>query len=213
MELSSLFLKRAADKLPVGSFQLTLEVLVHGEGDGLTGGDTHHTRGDTLVEGAGTLGLEHVAGDDDDAGDGGLAGLGAGLLQTGLDGVDGGVGEGTDGTGDQTDEGRLVRGQLGVGVLGLVLLQGGLELGVGREVGGLVGTLAEGGQGDTAVEDAEALLADDGEERVRGAAVLGGVEGISQTVVLRLQTDLDHFHGVDDGDSLGDTSGKTGYSR
>lgn len=44
---------------------------------------------------------------------------------------------------------------------------------------------------------------------MRGAAVLGGVEGVGKTVVLGLQTDLDDFHGVDDGNGFRHTGGET----
>jgi hypothetical protein len=119
------------------------------------------------------------------------------------------MGEGTDGTGDKTDDGGLVGGELRVGEFRLSALQSSLELGVCGEVGGLVGSLAQGCEGDTAVQDAETFFADDGEESVRGAAVLGGIEGVGQTVVLGLETDLDDFHGVNDGDGFGHTGGET----
>jgi len=51
------------------------QVLVDGEGDGLAGRHTRHTRRDTGPEGARALLLEHVAADADDAAHGGLAGL------------------------------------------------------------------------------------------------------------------------------------------
>lgn len=205
----SLLLKCTTHKGPVGLLQLTLEELIHSERDSLTRSHTHHTRGNSLIESASTLSLEHVLGNDHNTSHSRLARLGASFLQTGLDSIDGGVGEGTDGTGDQTDEGSLVGGELGVGEFRLGALQGSLELGVCGEVGGLVGSLAQGCEGDTAVQDAEAFFADDGEESVRGAAVLGGIEGVGQTVVLGLETDLDDFHGVDDGDIFGHTGRET----
>ncbi len=63
-------------------------------------------------------------------------------------------------------------------VSGLVLLQEGFELRVGREVDGLVGALAEGGQGDAAVKGAEAFFFDDGVGGVGGVAVFWDVERI-----------------------------------
>lgn len=39
------------------------QVLVHGEGDGLSGSDTHDARRNTLVEAAGAFLLPHVPGD------------------------------------------------------------------------------------------------------------------------------------------------------
>jgi hypothetical protein len=38
--------------LALSTLQLTLEELIHGEGNSLTGSNTHHTGGDTLVESA-----------------------------------------------------------------------------------------------------------------------------------------------------------------
>lgn len=199
----------ALDERQIRLLQTLLQDFVHGERHGLARRHTHHTGGDTLVESRGTLRLEHVLGDDHDPAHGGLPGLSGLPLETSLDGVNGGVGEGTHGTGEQSDDGGLVRGKLFVAVFGLDALQSRLELRVGREVGGLVGTLSEGGQRHTAVQDAESFLPDDGEESMGSATVLGGVGGIGQTVVLGLQTDLNHFHGVDNGHSFRHTSGKT----
>lgn len=209
--LAHLLIKATTNERPVRALELTLEVLIDGESNSLAGSNTHDTRGDTLVESAVTLSLPHILGDDHDTGDSGLTGLSTGLLETGLDGVDGSVGEGSDGTGDQTNHGGLVSGQLAVAVGGLPALQSSLQFRVCGEVGGLVGSLSEGGQGDTAVEDAEAFFLDNGEERVGGAAVLGGVQGIGQTVVLGLQTNFDNFHRVDNGHGFGNTGGKTSY--
>lgn len=149
--LAHLLLELTTNKSPVRALKLTLEELVHGESDGLTRSNTHHTGGDTLVESTSTLGLEHILGNDHDTGDSRLTGLSTGLLEAGLDGVDGSVREGTDGTGDQTNQGGLVSGQLAVAVLGLPALQASLQFRVCGEVGGLVGSLSEGCQGDTAV--------------------------------------------------------------
>lgn len=175
----------------------------------LTGGDTHDTRGDTLVEGTEALMLEHVAGDEDDALHGSLARLSLGLLQSRLDGIDGGVGEGTHGTGDETEEEMLIGGKLLV--LGLDLLEVLLHVGVCSEVDGLVGTLAEGGEGDTTVESGEALLADDGVRSVSSVTVTRDVERIGHGVMLSLETDLHDLHGGDDSDGLSDTGSETSY--
>ena len=137
---------RTTNESPVRTLELTLEELIHSESNSLTRSDTHDTGSDTLVESARALSLEHVLSDNHDTSDSRLAGLSTGLLQTSLDGIDGSVGEGTDSTGDQTDHGGLVGGQLAVAVLGLPALQGSLEFGVRGEVGGLVGSLAEGCQ-------------------------------------------------------------------
>lgn len=207
--LAHLLLELTTNESPVRALNLTLEELIHGESDSLTGSNTHHTGGDTLVEGASTLGLEHILGNDHDTRNSRLTGLGTGLLEAGLDSVDGSVREGADGTGDQTNQGGLVSGQLAVAVLGLPALQASLQFRVCGEVGGLVGSLSEGCQGDTAVQDAEAFFLDHGEECVRGAAVLRGVQGVSQTVVLGLQTNFDDFHGVNDGYGFRNTGGET----
>lgn len=83
------------------------------------------------------------------------------------------------------------------------------ELLVGGEVGGLVGGLAGGSEGNTAVEGREALLADDRVERVSSVVVAGLLEGVSQRVLLGLQTDLDDLHGVHNSDGLGGTGHET----
>jgi hypothetical protein len=47
---------------------------------------------------------------------------------------------------------------------------------------------------------------------VRGGAVFGSVKGVGEGVVLRLQADLNDFHGVYDGDGFRYTCGETGCS-
>lgn len=207
--MAHLLLELTTNESPVRILELTLEELIHGESDSLTGSNTHHTGGDTLVESASTLRLEHILGNDHDTGDSRLTGLRTGLLEAGFDGVDGSVREGADGTRDQTNHSGLVSGQLAVAVLGLPVLQGSLQFRVCGEVGGLVGSLSESCQGDTAVQDTETFFLDHGEECVRSAAVLRGVQWVSQTVVLGLQTNFDDFHGVDDGYGFRDTGGET----
>lgn len=181
-----LFELASADNAVLGLLKLLLQELVHGEGHGLTGSDTHHTRRDTLVESASTLLLEHLGSNGRDTGQGRLAGLGLGLLQTSLDRVNRSVREGTHSTGDETDHGGLVRGQLLVGELRLGSLEESLQFRVGSEVGGLVGTLAQSSQGDTTVESAESFFPDNGEQSVRGTSVLGGIERVGERVVLSL---------------------------
>ncbi len=132
------------------------------------------------------------------------------LLQARLDGVDGGVAEGPHGARDEADDHGLVAGQFGVVVGGLVLLQEGFKLRVGGEVHSLVCALAEGGEGDAAVEGAEAFFSDDGVGGVGGVAVFGNVEGVGHGVVLGLEADFDDFHWGDDGDGFGDAGGETG---
>lgn len=108
------------------------DALVNHEGDGLSRGDSHDSRGDTLVEGVEAFLLEHVCGDGGDAGHGGLAWLGWRLLETGLDGVDWSVGEWAHGSGDETEEHVLVGWE--VFVLWLEAGGDGLHFGVGSEV-------------------------------------------------------------------------------
>lgn len=211
VRLPNLLLVLATDERQVGVLEFRPEELVHCERDGLARSNSHHTRGDTLVESASTLLLEHVLRDECDAGDGGLTRLSRCFLQSGLDGVDGCVGERADGTGDQTDDHGLIRGQFTGGILRLVFLEHSLQFRVSREVGGLVGSLAEGSERDTAVQSAETFLLDDGEQGVGSAAIFRCVEGISQTVRLRLQSNLDDFHGRNDCDGFRDTGGKTSY--
>ena len=153
--------------------------------------------------------LEHLTSDLGDALERGDAGLSGSLLESGLDGVDGSVGHGAHGAGNETDEGSLVRGEVSGLVLGLPLLEPILEVGVGGEVDGLVGALAEGGQGDTTVQGTETFLLNDGEESVAGVAVLGNVERVGHGVVLSLETNLDDLHGGDNSDGLSHTSGET----
>lgn len=107
-----------------------------------------------------------------------LARLTRRLLQARLDGVDGRVTKGAHGSRDEADDHGLVAGEFGVVVGGLVLLEEGFELRVGGEVDGLVGALAKGGQGDAAVEGAEAFFFDDGVGGVGGVAVFGDIEGV-----------------------------------
>lgn len=154
--------------------------------------------------------LEHLASNLGDSLEGGGAGLGLHLLESGLDGIDGGVAQRTHGTGHETDESGLVAGEVAADVLGLVLVQPLLEVGVGSEVHGLVAALSERGERDTSVERTEPLLFDDGVESVGGVAVLGHIEGIGHGVVLRLETNLDDLHGSDDGNGLGHTGRETG---
>lgn len=154
--------------------------------------------------------LEHVLCNTGYSGPGSLAGLGRALLQTSLDGIDGRVAQRTHGTRDKTDKGSLPARQGRIGILRLPLLEPLLEVGVGGKVDGLVRALAEGREGDAAVEGAEALLLDDGVEGVRGVSVLGNIHGVRHGVVLGLEADLDDLHGRDDGNGLGHTGGETG---
>lgn len=81
---------------------------------------------------------EHVPGDVHDATDGSFARQSRGFLQPCFNGVDGGVGEGSHGAGDETDYSGLVAGDGVVFVLGLPFLEQALEFGVCGEVYGLV---------------------------------------------------------------------------
>lgn len=102
-------------------------------------------------------------------------------------------------------------GQLLVVIGGLEVLQPLLEFGVGGEIDGLVGALAEGGQGDAAVEGADAFFVQDGEEAVHCVAVFGDVERVRERVVLGLEPDFDHFHRRHDGDGFGDAGAEAGW--
>jgi hypothetical protein len=81
---------------------------------------------------------EHVPCDSNDPAQRGLAWQGGRFLQPRLDGVNGGVGEGSHGAGDEANDGRLVAGDGGVFVLGLPFLEELFEFGVGGKVYGLV---------------------------------------------------------------------------
>lgn len=131
-------------------------------------------------------------------------------MESGLDGIDRSVRERTHSTRNETNKGGLVRGQVLADVFGLVIIEPLLEVAVSSEVDGLVGTLAERSQGNTAVKRTKTLLLHDSVERMRGVAVLGNVQRISHGVVLRLQTNLDDLHGSDNGNGLGDTGSQTG---
>lgn len=128
------------------------------------------------------------------------------LLQARLDRIDGGIAQGPHGAAHQANEGGLPAGEggLALALAGAALPadQRLLEVRVGGEVDGLVAALAQGGEGDAAVEGADALLLDHGVGGVRRVAVLGDVERVRHAVVLGLQPDLDHLHGRDDRDGL-----------
>ena len=81
------------------------------------------------------------------------------------------------------------------------------EVGVCGEVYGLVGSLAESGEGDAAVEGRWAFFFDHGVEGVGGVAIFGNVERVGHAVVLGLESDFDDFHGCNDSYSFGYTCG------
>lgn len=62
----------------------------------------------------------------------------------------------------------------------------------------MIGRLPERGQGDAAVERPRALFADDFVDGVARVAVLRRLERVRERVLLRLQPDLDDFHGRHD---------------
>lgn len=170
----------------LGVIDHLLDTLVDGEDDSLTGCDTEDTRSDTLVEGRDTLVLEHVRGDLLETGEGSLSGLLGCLLDTGLDSVNGSVGEWSHGTGDETEEHGLVRRKTGILVLRLEVLCPLLEVLVGSEVDTLVGSLAESGESNTTVESGESLLADNSVKGVGGIAVTGNISGVGQGVCCQI---------------------------
>ena len=95
----------------------------------------------------------------------------------------------------------------------LVLLEEGFELGVGGEVDGLVRALAEGGEGDTTVEGAQAFFFDDSVSGVRSVAVFWDIKRVSHGVVLGLEADFDDFHWGDDGDGFRDAGSETSWGK
>jgi hypothetical protein len=117
----------------------------------LTRSDSHHPRRDTLVECADALLTEHVAGDRLESTERRLALESTGFLDSGLDGVDRGVREGTHGAGNEAEDHGLVGGE------GIGRGEGGLEF-----VGELFELLEKG-------EQVEERLADRKEPRAREA--------------------------------------------
>jgi len=72
-------------------FQQAFQVLINGERHSLSRRNTHNSRRDALVETSHTLRLPHVVRDLGDAAQGRVTRLSGRLLQSRLDGVDGGV--------------------------------------------------------------------------------------------------------------------------
>lgn len=172
----------------------------------------HHPRRDPLVKCLGPFLLEHLARNHRDATQRRLSWLGRCSLQTRLDRIDRRIRERPYRSRNQSDDRRLPRRQLGVGVLRLPPLQRRFQLCISREVGRLVGSLSERRQRDAPVESAESFLAHDREQCVRRTAIFRCIERIGERVVLRLQTDLDHFHRIDHCHCFGDTCSETGCS-
>jgi hypothetical protein len=194
-----------------GVLEHTSHVLVDGEGDGLAGGNSHDSGSDTLVQSSETLLVDELSGDSSESGETRLVSSGGSTLSlhSGLDGIDGGVRKGTQGTGDQTDDGSLPRGKDTL-ELGLHLVKSGLELRVDSEVNTLVGGLSGGSENHTSVQSRGTLLSNNGVETVSSVSVLGDIEGISHGVVLGLESDLDDLSGVDDQNSFGGSGTNTG---
>lgn len=201
--------KRLADT--GGVLQHASHVLVDGEGDGLTGSDSHDSGSDTLVQSSHTLLLDQLSGDSGESAETRLVSGGSSALSlhSGLDGIDGGVRKRSEGSGNQTDDGSLPRGKHTL-ELGLHLVKSGLELGVDGEVDSLVGSLSGSSEDHTSVESRGTLLSNNSVETVSGVSVLGDIKGISHGVVLGLESDLDDFSGVDNEDGLGGTGSNTG---
>ena len=182
------------------------DTLIDCKGDGLTGGNTEDTRGDTLVESPPALVLQNLSINVLEASPAAET-LGVGsLLDTGLDNINRVVDKGTHSTRDKTDAGSLVAGQL---LKILDTLEVALQEMVCGEISSLVTGLAQGGEADTTVKGTETFLANDGVGAVGSVAVLGDVQGISHGVTLGLKTDFDDIHRSDDQDGLGDTSEQT----
>lgn len=98
-----LLLIRAAWKVVLLLLNHTSQVLVHSEGNGLSRRDSHHARGDTLIETRNTFRLPHISCDFRDASKRGVASLSWGLLQACLDRVDRSIRKRTHCAGDQAD--------------------------------------------------------------------------------------------------------------
>jgi hypothetical protein len=146
----------------------------------------HHSRRDPLVERPRPLLLKHIPRNAHNPAHSRLARLTRRPLQTRLDRVDGRIAERAHCSTDQANHHCLITRQLLVVVCRLQILQPGLQLRVRGEIDGLVGALAERGEGNAAVECADAFFPDDGEESVHGVAVFGHVEWIRERVVLGL---------------------------
>ena len=85
-----------------------------------------------------------------------------------------------------------------------------LELLVCREVGRLIRCLTQRRERHTAVKRAEALLTHNRVQSVGGVLVARLLQRVRERVLLGLQTDFDHFHGVHDGHGLRGTSEQAG---
>ena len=95
-------------------------------------------------------------------------------------------------------------------IRGLDILQPGFEHGVQGEVDGLVGPLAQGSEGDAAIQRGRTFFLEDGVERMCGVSIFGNIERVGHAVVLGLQADFDDFHRVDDGHRFRDASSAAG---
>ena len=210
-EVLALLLILAPDDTPLAALQRPLQVLIHRKRHRLPRRHPHDPWRDALVKRMETFLLEHVPRNRRDSTHCCLPRLPRRLLQSRLDRVDRCIAQRTHGARDEADEHGLVRREFGVVIGGLVLLQEGFELRVGGEVDGLIRTLAQGCEGDAAVEGAEAFFFDDGVGGMRGVAVFGDVEGVSHGVVLGLEADFDDFHRGDHRDGFGHTGGETGW--
>lgn len=123
--------------------QLLLQELVDSEGHSLSRSDSHNTWGDTLVKGVEALLLEHICCNVGNSAPCALAWNSWSLLETGLDGIDWSVREWAHSTGNEADQGSLVRWKLSTrlgDIFWLKSLKDGLELSVCGEVDSLVGT-------------------------------------------------------------------------
>lgn len=138
--------------------------------------------------------LEHIASNDLYPLEGRNTGHSGGLLQSCLDGVDGGVAQRTHGTADESNEGRLVAGEVGTLVLRLPDLQPLLEVRIRREVHSLVGALSQRREGHATVQRTESLLPDNRIQSMCRVSVLRHIQRISHRVMLRLQPNLNNLH-------------------
>lgn len=142
-----LLLVLTADNFTVPPFEPLFEALIHGKCHCLAGCHPQDARCDSLVKGVHAFLFPHVTRDGTDPAPGCLPRCAGELLQARLDGVDGSVAQRTHGATHEPDEHRLPARQFAAAmVCRLQILQPRLQARVGREVHGLIRTLAEGSQ-------------------------------------------------------------------
>lgn len=133
----------AAQYLTVPSLEPLFEALIHSKCHCLTWCDPHYARCDALVKSVHTFLFPHVTRDGTDPAPGCLPRCTRCLLQARLDGVNRSVAQRTHGAAHKSDEHRLPARKFATSmVCRLQILQPGFQASVGREVDGLIRTLA-----------------------------------------------------------------------